>query len=381
MTKEVGLEASISLLADDKTDSTYLFHDTKDGEEATGDTEGNKMSCDVFNLNTLCMVVIFSAISVCCAQALGGLIPEFELNMWRFLAHLLIVSSVAIVRKIPVIPSREDVPWIGIICLMYNFYNIFYYTSTIHLPLGTIAGVSRGLTLLIVSAVTMYKERTFSLTLSCGLCILGMLFMSQPAFIFRDLIENINENHTLRPLCHKRCDDNDLFYNVSTRNTSASSIKQSNQVVSKEGIGYILVLLASCAICIIYFTRSKKVPSVNCVVINFWVGVCGLIVSFVFMLIFEDFILPCSTTCILLLCGHAIGASLSTSATQLVLQQINPIVLTLFTCLQLVLLGIAQYTFMRNINPGKGNAVEVLGMVTVCVGNLVGPVYRYCSQS
>ena len=368
------------------TDATYLLHDNTDKANVAEDTGNSGMtSCDIITATMLLIVVLCSTISVCCAQALGGLIPEFELNMWRFLAHLLIISPVAIVRKISVLPSREDALWIGIISFMYILYNMFYFQSTIHLPLGTIAGMSRGLTLICVSmvTVTMFKECTLPITLSCGLCILGMVFISQPDFMFGDLINNLNKNHTLRSLCYKRSGDtkNEFLCNASTNNTSQTFNKHDNEVALNVGLGYIFILLSSCAMCTIYFARNKKVPNVHWVLINQWVGVCGFVVSFVFMLIFEDIILPGSVPCILLLCGHAIAASLSTTANQFVLQHVSPVIIALFTSLELVSLGIAQYTFMKNINPGKGNALEIIGMGTVLLCNLVGPMYQYVLQS
>ena len=342
------------------------------------------MTCDIHNM-IMFIVVLCTTISVCCAQALGGLIPEFELNMWRFLAHLLMVSPVAIVKKISMLPSREDALWIGIISLMYNLYNMFYYQSTIHLPVGTISGISCGLTLIFISVVTvtMFKECTLPIALSCGLCILGMVFISQPDIMFGDSIDNLNKTHALRPLCYNRRDNTSdgSSHNVSTCYTSGSSIKQDNEVVSNDGLGYICLMLSSCAICTIYFVRNKKTPNVHWIIVNLWVGMFGFVASFVFMLIFEDITSPGSVTCIFLLCGHAIGASLSTTANQFVLQHVSPVIMALFSSLELVLLGIAQYTFMKNIIPGRGNALEIIGICTVLVCNLIGPIYQYCLQS
>ena len=393
MAKGIGLSrqhvhrdhATVSHLDEEATDSTCLLHNNEDKENVKEDAGTNEITCDIYNVTLLFVIVLCSTISVCCAQALGGLIPEFELNMWRFLAHLLTISPAAIVRKISVLPSREDALWIGIISVMYILYNMFYFQSTIHLPLGTIAGISRGLTLICVSmvTVTMFKECTLSMTLSCGLCILGMVFISQPDFMFGDLIDNLNKNHTLRPLCYKRCDStsNEFSHNVSTTYTSGSSIKRDNEVVFNEGLGYICLMLSSCAMCTIYFARNKKVPNVSWIIVNLWVGMFGFVFSFVFMLIFEDLTSPGSVTCIFLLCGHAIGASLSTTANQFVLQHVSPVIIALFSSLELVSLGIAQYTFMKTINPGKGNTLEVIGICSVLLCNLIGPIHQYCLQS
>ena len=377
-------------LAEITTDATYLFHDTKENDPITGDEEENKRICDAVSMTMLCAMVFSTTVSVCCCQALGGLIPQFELNMWRFAAHLIIISPITIVKKISVIPSKEHITWIGIICLMYNFYNIFYFESTTHLPLGTIAGVSRGATLIIVSlvTVTLFKECTSTVALSCSLCTLGMFFVSQPYFIFVDLIENINMNHTSYPLCDKTCDSGNnetipysFFHNVSTSDTSEPCIIQDNGNLFNEVLGYVLLLFSSTSMCIIYFVRNKKVPNVNFVFVSLWVGICGFVLSFVLMFIFEEPTLPSSTTCIFLLCGHAICESISTSANLFVLQKVSPVILALSSSLQLVLLGISQYTFMKHINPGKGNALEITGFVTIFIGTLVGPLYQYCLES
>ena len=242
--------------------------------------------------------------------------------MWRFVAQFLIVLPVIIVKRIPVLPTREHILWIAATCLAYNLYNIFYYTAAIHMPLGTIAGISRSFTFITVSVITLIisNEFTFLLGFSVVMCTTEMVVFNEP-------------------------------------------------------LGYTLLLIFSVVIAPIYFIASKQLVDFSVMVVSFWVAVAGAVPSAVMMLLFEEFTFPRTTTCLLLLVGHAFGTGLGTPGNHTALRYITPVIISLISCLQVVFLCIAQYTFMSRINPGKGNANEITGIMVVFIGNAAGPIY------
>ncbi len=48
--------------------------------------------------------------------------------------------------------------------------------------------------------------------------------------------------------------------------------------------------------------------------------------------------------------------------------------------LQLVFFLVAQYTALRQVNPGHGNVVEIVGAMVVFIGSLLEPTYKLCEQ-
>ena len=382
-------EAAVSALLDandsvgssdgESTDAKYLFeypndHENKPQENTTSHNYIIGVSISMF-------VVFCISGSAACAQALGGFVPAFQLNMWRFVAQFLIVLPAIIVKKIPVLPIREHIPWIAATCLAYNLYNIFYYTAAIHLPLGTIAGINRSFTLILVSVVTLIisKEFTFFLGLSVAMCTTGMVLIAQPQFMFHSIEPSTSIHNANHPLCRNTPDDHrGVFqYNISRTISNITDMTQNNSssVVFNESLGYTLLLISAIAAAPIYFIASKKLVDSSAMVVSFWVAVAGAVPSAVLMLLFEEFTFPRTNTCLLLLVGHAFGTGLGTPGNQTALKYITPVIISLISCLQVVLLCISQYTFMSKINPGKGNAAEITGIVVVFIGNAAGPLY------
>ena len=387
-------EAAVSSLLDDNdsvgssdgesTDAKYLFEYFNDKQ----DKHQEKTTFHNYIIGVVISLFVVFCISgsAVCAQALGGFVPAFQLNMWRFVAQFLIVLPVIIVKRIPVLPTREHIPWIAATCLAYNLYNIFYYTAAIHLPLETIAGITRSFTLIFVSLVTLIisKELTFLLGLSVTMCSTGMVLIAQPQFMFHSIEPSTSIHNANHPFCQNTPDDHKgvLQYNISMTSSNITDMTQNNSssVVFNESLGYTLLLLSAVAGALIYFIANRKLVDSSSMVVSFWVAVAGAVPSAVLMLLFEKFTFPRTTTCLLLLVGHAFGTGVGTPGNQTALRYITPVILSLITCLQVVILCISQYTFMNKINPGKGNAAEITGIVVVFIGNAAGPLYAIFVQ-
>ena len=387
-------EAAVSSLLDDNdpvgssdgesTDAKYLFAYEKDNKDE--DHEDNQQENALYHnyklgVSIALFVVLCVSASAACAQALGGFVPTFQLNMWRFVAQFLIVLPVIIVKRIPVLPTREHIPWIAATCLLYNLFNIFYYTAAIHLPLGTMGGISRTFRLIAVSVITLIisNEFTFILGFSVVMCTTGSVLIAQPEFMFHGMNTNTSIQNRHHPLCQNTPDyhKDTLLYNISitTINTTDVTQNKSNSLVFNEPLGYVLLLLSAGAAAPMYFIANKQLVDSSAMVVSFWVAVAGAVPSAVLMLFFEEFTFPRTTTCLLLLVGHAFGTGSGTPGNQMALRYITPVILSLIFCLQVVFLCVAQYTFMSKINPGKGNAAEAAGVVVVFIGSAAGPLY------
>ena len=360
-------------------DAKYLFEETAETTESTsaqGATHPpEETPCHKYILGMLVAlsVVVCTSISAMCAQTLGGFIPEFELNMWRFITQFFVVLPVVLIKQINVMPKKEHVPWIMATCFCYNAYNVFYYTASIHLPIGTIGGISPSFILIIVAVVTVVtsKECTFTLAISVVLCVTGTVLISQPRFIFKNLIDYSNITNVYHLLCQKGS-------SLETGNNTSHNDHhgEDNVVVFNELLGYIFTIFSSILVSIGYFIANKKLNMVHPFHVLFWVALSGTVVSLALSAIMEDFTFVHTASCVALLAGHSLGAALGTAGVQISLQIISPVSLSLVQSLQVVFLCIAQYTVMSRVNPGKQNAVEIAGTVTIFIGNIVTPLYK-----
>ncbi len=114
-------------------------------EDDKKDTKKHLSLSQIVNCTVLVVSVISFTISVGCAQALGGIIPPFELNLWRYLAEFLMVAPLVLKRNL-VIPEKRHVVWIVVVCVASWAFNILLYTASTYLPLGTVTAGDIGLT-------------------------------------------------------------------------------------------------------------------------------------------------------------------------------------------------------------------------------------------
>ena len=165
-------------------------------------------------------MVITEVIGTSCAQALGGVIPPFELNLWRFLAELTLLLPVVSVKCINVIIERKYIVWIAVRCICLCISNLLLFTAAIHLPVGTLAGVQDSSLLILSAVITSVISRKCKIHVMCAvvICITGIILVSQPEFIFKDA-----PNYRYLPVCTNLKPSEQLLTtnNSSGRNSSA----------------------------------------------------------------------------------------------------------------------------------------------------------------
>ena len=371
---------------DENSEAMYLFEDTKCAEDQVDEDQTSRNFR--FGVCIAAVTTICNASSSAFAQALAGFVPEFELNTFRFTAQMLITLPIVYFKKLSLWVPKREVPWLVITSLLHNAYNVLYYKASIYLPLGAFAGVSRGFILIIVGFVSLVitKECHYFTIIAVVLCVTGMILIDQPGFIFHDILPVTDLTPTYTPICENKpvIYTQDIFTTATSNMSNTSGIMLNSTITesagSNETLGYILLLSSSIVTSILYFIINRKFKDIDRFVIIFWIGTGGVIVSLVVSAIFEDFTFPRNTNCLLLLIGHGFSAGLGTLGNVKSLELLIPVVFSLVGSLQVVLLCLAQYTIMQDINPGKRNAVEVTGVVIAFIGNVTSPLYTICSD-
>ncbi len=334
---------------------------------------------------------VFDAISLGCAQALGGYVPPFQLNLWRFLTQFVFCVTLVACLKQDIRIERTTIPYMLIVCLAFNVENVVMYSASVYLPLGTLGGFHGALYLMLTVTVAgiVNKQCPRLHTLVATLLVLtGVVLVTQPEFLFGD------SEYMIHPVCPQQistenvsCDfvtpleenltvttAHSLGDNITGIVTTSSSTTGSTDTTP----GYIYCVLAACSLVIIIFIINRKLQEVNPFVLSLWVGASGVIVSVIGMGLFETPMLPSHTSCQLLLAGHAIGVAVANILNTVGMLLTVPELYVLIHSMQLVFLFCAQYTVLQSVYPGHRNAVEISGAAGVALGNCVGPVHSLC---
>ena len=147
--------------------------------------------------------MFFNSTSLCFAQALGGYVPEFELNLWRYACQFVIITPLVVWKRFNIRPQWDHLPWLGLLCLAYNTGSITYYGASVYIPAGTLGCVCPSLVIVLVASVTCFITRGCKMfvTVSVILCITGMVLITQPRVLFSSHLPNARMTFTYKPIC------------------------------------------------------------------------------------------------------------------------------------------------------------------------------------
>lgn len=368
---------------------------TEDTGEVTTTQPPHSFSRNVFGYSCTLIAVVGCVLGTCCAQALGDLVPPFELNMWRYLAQLIVATPVAIYKWRIIIPQKKHIPWFIVLCISSMAYSICYYTASSKLPLGTLGGMTPSLILIFMAVLTLVFLRNFSVStgISVGLCIIGIMLITQPAF-FKIFPEN-NVTPVYRPPCgsngsipanntNDNSTANDATFQLLLEQETLHKNKKKSEWKQVEG--YVLILFGGFIAATANFVTNQKLHDMDSFVAVFWVGTIGVIFSAIPMLIFEwgKMAFPTALPCRLLILGHAVGACCGAMCSLFGAQTVYPVIFGILQTSQVALLFVCQYTVMHHIRPGKDNhsaiAIEIVGAFVVVFGNIIGPVVTFWQQ-
>lgn len=151
--------------SDDRKDSTKvqkLFPKT----DADGAHDSKIKKCMRSTFGFACAIGFSAALTVgaCSAQALGGLVPPFEL------------------KCLSIVPEKRQIIWLMLVALASSSFNGFYYTSVVYLSVGTIGGLQPSLGLIFVALATLALDRQcpWHVVVASVICIHGVLLVTQP---------------------------------------------------------------------------------------------------------------------------------------------------------------------------------------------------------
>lgn len=333
-----------------------------------------------------------------CAQALGGYVPGFQRNVWRFLAQLLSVAPVVMIMKLNVRVERQAIPYLIVDCMVFPVINWTYFGADAYLPTSSIGCTHATVTILlsvVVSAI-VFKEFEWYMSAAVVLCITGVVLVTQPQFIFTS-VEPVN----IHPLCGMGKDvqgsvaetGHGITTNfaaianetVNEKYNSVTIIWNSTDTVTVHvgehgrfghlALGYAFVVTSAACHVIFLYSTNKGLSEIHPCVIVFWTALSGVTVSLLGMAVFETPMMPSNSLCLGMLPAHATAASICLVLLTTGISLLPARVCALLSSIEVAFMCTAQYTVLKNINNGHGNFLEIMGVVIVVAGNTIRPIH------
>ena len=355
-------------------------------ELSTDQRKGNLLKC----VGALCTfsAALLDTVSLGCAQALGGYVPHFQLNLWRFLAQF--IASVIIVAclKKDIRVERNNIPYVVIVCVSQNVSNVAFYAAAVYLAAGTLAGFDGTIYILLTTVISMILNRQcpkLHVLVAVVTVLAGVLLLTQPDILFGDSEYNVNpvcpQGHIEKSSAVVSSPQEESISVTPDIQPENSSALQTTEISKMDNsLGYIYIMVNVTSFVVFTFIINGKLQFVSPFVLSFWIAVSGVSMSLILMAIFETPMLPQHCSCQLLLAGHAISVSGMAICNIVAVILISPQLFSLICNSRLGFMFCAQYTVLHDVNPGYRNVMEIVGAIAVMLGSCLSPIYSLCKD-
>ena len=342
------------------------------------------------------------------AQLLGEAYPTFELNVFRFITQTLLCALLSLMaRQSLLLQTKTHYALMTGSSLAYTAFILSMYICTLFLPLANLDGVLFA-SFIVYSLIVALAQRNASVATAIAalLAITGILFIVQPGFLFDNatpldqdvsacpcsddvkpkssfstLQRNPHDNATVNvsktdgntPLEVATSRFNDSGELVSTEDASYFESKLDEWKGEMYGYGFAALAGIMFGVCT-QINSTYLVQTYHSAVISFWNGIVGVIISLILMAALETPYFTTGLICVVLLIIHCLDGSLILVCCNIAWVHVPPEEFAILETSAVVLLYIAQSTFMREYHPPHGNWEEALGIALVVVACLLDPV-------
>ena len=308
-------------------------------------------------LHVVCIVI--SATNV---QLLQNGIPDWELNVFTSgMAFLASTGYLIASQKWPTV-TREEWLSVTLYSIITLIWPISLFIDVRLLPIGTVESIVQTSNIalgIVLFYFCLGEKPTLFLMLSAVLCVSGVILVVQPEYIFHHKNKN---NQTSQ--------QKENYYEVDVKDDHLYIVRYIFPVITGASLALDLTLV-------------KKIPylSNNMSVVLFWAFLSNTIVSAILMLIFETMVLPHDPWDILYIFLHCLSYSLLWPFYIYGIRYISANFFNIICSLSVILMLVAQYTVLKSILPGKGNWLEVCGIVLVFSGVALTSLIDLCHKS
>ena len=232
----------------------------------------------------------------------------------------------------------------------------------------------------VVSSVFLKEKIGVIKALSIILSIVGVVFVTQPDFIFPKLQPEDFSFQNQTSLEYDATVNNELIQSGSKINESNATVNSPD--TSKHYIGYILVTLSglSCSSSVLFIRSMSSTGEVTSDVQVIATHVIGFVISAVLMGILEKPKLPVDLNGCLYLTGHVIFSYLGNVCFYVGLNIASGVLVVLAYTPAIVFSMIVQYFITFSIQPGQRNVLEIFGAILVFVAACMNPLHHTVTE-
>ena len=309
--------------------------------------------------------VISESVSSTCVQALGHSIPDFQLNVCRYIIQLAISFAISQIRGTPLKVDRDMHGGLCLLVITNVIYNVGFFGGTAMIPLSA-ANATLNVTIMI--GVTLGSKLFLRIRvgvvqwISMCFCICGVCCISQPGPIFKRNMASLDAEGPWNK-----------SWNMESNRTLPSFDNHELHTFTTL-LGYSLVVLAGFAEAVFSVTIGISLPHLDPVALAIWVSIFGIPISLIVSLYFEQPVLPTEPIAHAVLWSHSVSAAVTSITYSYSCQALGPLRANLVGTTAPIILLIPQYTLMKHIMPGHMNWLEVAGVIITVVGVALSPM-------
>ena len=311
-----------------------------------------------------------SVLSAAAVQTLQGAVHDFELSAARGLLQGPLYIVIGTLLGVDLRIKREHIPPLIYLSLLYVIYNVGYYGSTVYLPLAEAIGIVSIFSMIAAvfqSKVLFKKDVTVFHILSLIVCVIGILMVVQPCFLFH---KDISLPETVSP-------SNQVWRDIDSNQSLYVRLSSKEQctVGVKHTIGYILCVTGGVVFGMTYDVNAILLHDLRPFVKITYFTTLYFIASIVIAFYVEPIVISLSLYQFLLVLAHSAGAAMACFFNIYSAHMIGGVRASLVFSSQILMNLFVQYTFMKSIMPGNGNWAEIVGAFVLVLGVGISPVY------
>ena len=358
--------------------------DTEENESLLGAQSSgqSRISLMLKGILSSCACALFTALSAICVQGLRRSIPDFELNAVRNgFAWALTVLACFMTKTFPLV-NRKDLLKAGLYAVLLFVDTASLYISVTFIPLATqqaLYNTTNLLVSLILLWIMLKKSPTWDKIVSVIICIVGVVLVLQPDFIF------ISKKETVLEFENESYDQGNtsaLGWNQTLNETNRT---HNRSIILNDVLGYGLSVLTGLALAgqivtLKYFSDFFHTVN-NQLITLFWIYLFGTLASVILMLAFEQPVLPRNTVEYLLSSGHCVFNVFILPTYMCAGSVIDGNTVNILYSTVIVYMVIAQYTVLIEIFSGNRNWIEIFGICAVIFGSILSSAVQLLKLS
>ena len=310
--------------------------------------------------------IVFDVMSLSCVQVLDGAIPDIELTAIRLILQTCLLGIIGKWNNHIHPLSKIDFKWMGFAAFGFFMCSVGYYGAGKCMPLANHGSLGFGIimiTLMGLGKCLQNEPPGMMNILTMLIAFIGIVLATQPNFLFHTQIKNLNQS---------------LDFNLADISMNVTKVYMVN-TISANIICYLKLIMGGAGIGIFVFSLDYRLSHISTTTQLFWISLGALLLSipssFYTESINVEFIFDMQQ--VVLLLAQSLGACVVVIMNVVGVKLIGGIRFQIIVSITVVAELLAENNLLENYQPGNGNYIEVIGIVTVTVSMMLPGILEF----